>query len=118
MRSFPVANLGKIDNEPRRLQSGNTHPRSLTFAARYRQVLDGDFEKLSALITDKTSDEKHGKNSTNEHAVFKLNGIEIENRDICATAMRTKSYNEVQSGAKAPRLPKLTPTGIEPVPRP
>ena len=82
--------------------------------AHYRQVLDSDFEKLSALVTDKDL----GKDSANEHAVFGLNGVETEKFDSAVTSTDATSYNEIQGSAKLPKLPKLTPTGIEPVLRP
>jgi hypothetical protein len=68
--------------------------------AHYRQVLDSDFEKLSGLITDKTSDEKHGKNSTNTLllllALFLgLSGVETEKLEIGVTSRNTIGYNEM-----------------------
>ena len=77
----------------------------------YRQVLDSDFEKLSALKTDI----KFATNSTTEHAVLGQNRLETEKADFCVTARRAMDYNETQSGAKNPKLPILPPRGIEPL---
>ena len=82
--------------------------------AHYRQVLDSDFEKLSALKTDK----KFATNSATEHAILGLQGLETESLCFDTTSTESTSCNKIQEGAKAPKLPILTPTGIEPVPRP
>ena len=79
--------------------------------AHYRQVLDSDFEKMSALITDKNL----GKDSANEPAIFGLNRVETENPDFCARSMSATDYNKMQSSAKLPKLPNLPPRGIEPL---
>ena len=71
--------------------------------AHYRQVLDSDFDKLSGLVTDK----KKGQDSVNEHAVLGLQGLETENSDIDVTSTVSIDYNEMQPGAKRPKLPLL-----------
>ena len=68
--------------------------------AYYRQVLDSDFEKLSALVTDKNS----GKDSANEPAIFGLNRVETENFCFDVTSTDSTLCNKMQSGAICPQI--------------
>jgi len=79
--------------------------------AHYRQVLDSDFEKMSALVTDKNE----GQDSVKEPAILGLNRVEAKNSEFGVTSKPAKDYNKMQSFARMPKLPSLPPRGIEPL---
>ena len=79
--------------------------------AHYRQVLDSDFEKLSALKTDEKSThcvEKIVKDSANEHAILGLHESEAEKTAIDVTVRQSTSCNKGQPETKPPKLPTLS----------
>jgi len=66
--------------------------------AHYRQVLDSDFEKMSALVTDKNE----GQDSVKEPAILGLNRLETENSEFAVTSTVATPCNENQGVAKVP----------------
>ena len=78
--------------------------------AHYRQVLNGDFEKLSALVTDK----KKGADSVHEHAILGLQGLETKNSEIDATSTVSTPCNEKPLPANSSQTTHITRLGLEP----
>ena len=69
--------------------------------AHYRQVLGSDFEKLSALVTN----EKTFKESSNEHAILGLHGVETEKYSFDTTSIDSTVCNKMQEEGKDGKTP-------------
>ena len=98
--------------------------------AHYRQVLDSDFERLSALKTAKCADsddvDKNGTintgtcpskkcaDSDDEPAKMGLHRLETENLEFDVTSTVSSGCNEKQGVAKVAQNPKMLPLGLEP----
>ena len=98
--------------------------------AHYRQVLDSDFEKLSAMKTAKCADsdavDKNGTRNTgtcpskkcadsdDEPAILGLNRLETENSEIDVTSTVSSGCNEMQDMSEHTFFAQLAGAGLEP----
>ena len=88
--------------------------------AHYRQATGKAAEKFfeQAAGIEKTPTEKMCGKTVGESAGTECSGVETQKTGIAASSCISTSYNAIHNPLQDKNLRKVTPTGIEPVPRP
>ena len=87
--------------------------------AHYRQSTGKAADKFyEQAATENTAAQKTVGKTVGEHAGMGCFGIEVENSDFATSPYISIVCDAYQDGAKRAKNAQVTPTGLEPVPRP